>query len=204
MRTLVEANRINEFELELELAFKNVLKVISRMPHCGSDEHLVGTSGRLARAYVEDFFSGLFEDPDEIFKRGIWEPLKGSNQMVWVREIDFVSFCAHHILPFTGKVHVAYVPKIKMVGLSKVPRVIEVYSRRPQLQERLTEQLADCYMRNLEPHGVGVMVEAEHQCMSCRGVRKPGAITVTTALRGCFEEGSTKEEFLLGANQWKK
>lgn len=189
----------NDLTRELEISFQRVVDALcTHSEECADDRHLKDTPGRLARALVEDYFSGLWSDPDKIFTRGVWEPVKQTDQMVMEKNIDFVSFCAHHFSPFVGHAHVAYVPDKKLIGLSKIPRVVEVFSRRPQVQERLTEQIADCLEKNLEPQGVGVVIEAEHFCMACRGVRKSGIFTRTTALRGCFVDGKTREEFLLG------
>ena len=111
--------------------------------------------------------------------------------MVLVKDIEFSSMCEHHLLPFTGHAHIGYLPDGKVVGLSKLARVVEALARRPQVQERMTEDLADLIMRELRPRGVGVIVEAEHSCMTIRGVRKPGSATVTSALRGLFKSNPT-------------
>jgi GTP cyclohydrolase IA len=116
---------------------------------------------------------------------------------VLVKDIGFESMCEHHLLPFVGKAHVAYLPEGKIVGLSKIPRVLEVLSRRPQVQERMTEQLADLLMEELEARGVGVVLEATHSCMTIRGVRKPASVCITSAMRGAFQtQPSTRSEFM--------
>jgi GTP cyclohydrolase I len=117
--------------------------------------------------------------------------------MVLIRDIQFESFCEHHLLPFTGKAHIAYLPNGKVVGLSKIPRVIDVLAKRPQMQERLTEELADLLMRELDAKGVAVVMEATHSCMTVRGVHKPGSTFVTSAMRGAFKERlATRSEVL--------
>jgi len=141
----------------------------------------------LTRGYstcVEDVINGaLFDEKHE--------------SMILVRDIELYSLCEHHMLPFYGRAHVAYLPNGKIVGLSKIPRVVDVYARRLQVQERLTDQIADALMRVLEPHGVGVVIEAFHLCMMMRGVEKQNSKTVTSALRGAFrDDAKTREEFL--------
>ena len=141
----------------------------------------------LTRGYstcIEDVINGaLFEEKHE--------------SMILVRDIELYSLCEHHMLPFYGRAHVAYLPKGKIVGLSKIPRVVDVYARRLQVQERLTDQVADALMRVLEPHGVGVVIEAYHLCMMMRGVEKQNSKTITSALRGAFrDDAKTREEFL--------
>jgi len=147
-------------------------------------EGLRGTPQRVANMYTE-LFSGLREDANSHLKTCFIED--GHDEIVLVKDISFYSMCEHHLLPFYGKAHVAYLPsKGRIVGLSKLVRVIESVSRRPQLQERLTSNVADIITEELKPKGVVVVVEAEHLCMSIRGVGKPGSITVTSAVRGLF------------------
>ena len=116
--------------------------------------------------------------------------------MVVVKDIEFYSLCEHHLLPFFGKVHIAYIPNGKITGLSKLPRVVDVFARRLQLQERLTNQIKDCIQQTLQPQGVMVVIEAEHMCMQMRGVQKMHSMTVTSAFSGVFEEQPTREEFM--------
>jgi GTP cyclohydrolase I len=148
-------------------------------------EGLVDTPERVARMYTE-IFSGLIEDPDAIVDALYVE--EQHEEIVMVRDIPFYSVCEHHLVPFFGKAHVAYLPDGRVTGLSKLARLVDVYARRPQMQERLTCQVAETLMESLHPYGVLVVVEAEHLCMGMRGVRKPGAVTVTSAVRGTFAE----------------
>ena len=120
----------------------------------------------------------------------------GYDQMVTLTNVQFYSMCAHHLLPFQGKIHVGYIPDKRICGLSKLARVIDKFSHKPQLQEKLTQEIANFLDEKLKPKGVAVLIEGEHMCMSCRGVKKPGAVTVTTALKGKFHEADVKQEFL--------
>ena len=155
---------------------------------------LKDTPKRVANLY-EEIFSGLNTPTEEILKSIEGE---SHDEMVLIKDIPFYSICEHHLLPFIGKAHVAYVPsKGKIVGLSKLARAVEIFAKRPQLQERLTSQLADLIMKKLKPKGAMVIVDAEHLCMSMRGVKKPGSRTVTSAVRGIFRtKESTRTEFL--------
>ncbi len=148
-------------------------------------EGLLDTPKRVADMY-EEIFAGMGQDATEHFCVTFNE---GHQEMVLVREIPLYSMCEHHLLPFLGRAHVAYIPGKhgRICGLSKIARVVDVYAKRPQVQERLTSQIADTLVSSLEPQGVIVVIEAEHMCMSMRGVRKPGAITTTSAVRGIFE-----------------
>ena len=147
-------------------------------------EGLVETPQRVARMYQE-IFAGLYENAEEHLSKVF---TVGNNEMVVEKDIVFYSSCEHHLMPFYGKAHVAYIPNGKVVGLSKLARTVEVYAKRPQIQEQMTGQIADAIMEHLGPQGVMVMVEAEHMCMTMRGVKKPGSKTVTIACRGIFEE----------------
>ncbi|MCR9036811.1 GTP cyclohydrolase I FolE [Tractidigestivibacter montrealensis] len=156
---------------------------------------LVGTPDRVARAY-EEIFSGMQEDPGHYLRKQFHEP--GNEEMVVVRDIPFASMCEHHILPFMGKASVCYIPRDgRITGLSKIARCVTGYAHRLQLQERLTSQIADAMVRELNPLGVLVVVEAEHTCMTIRGIRTPGAKTVTSAVRGCLKSDiKTRSEAL--------
>ena len=141
------------------------------------------TPDRIARMY-EEIFAGLEQDTEEILSKTFSVE---NNEMVIEKDIVFYSTCEHHFMPFYGKAHVAYIPNGKVVGLSKLARAVEVYAKRPQIQEQLTGQVADALMQYLAPKGVIIMMEAEHMCMTMRGVKKPGSKTVTFAMRGAFE-----------------
>jgi GTP cyclohydrolase I len=148
---------------------------------------LLETPARVARSYAE-MMAGLKQDPREHLRVVFKERY---DEVVLLRDIEFHSLCEHHLLPFTGRAHVAYLPDGKVVGLSKLARLVEGYARRPQLQERLTTQVADALMDELNPLGAACVIEAVHTCMTLRGVRKPGSVMVTSALRGIFKENSS-------------
>lgn len=157
-------------------------------------EGLQKTPDRVARSWVE-ITSGYDQNAGEMVQSALFET--SGKEMIVVNDIDFFSVCEHHLLPFFGKAHVAYIPKGKIVGLSKIARVVEVYARRLQVQERLTAQIADCLMENLEPLGVAVVLKAQHLCMMMRGVQKQGSHAVTSEMLGCFKNDSkTRAEFL--------
>lgn len=145
-------------------------------------EGLKDTPNRIARMY-EEIYKGMDEDAAEHLAKTFTVE---SNEIVVVKDITFYSMCEHHLMPFYGKVHIGYLPDGKVVGLSKLARTVEVYARRPQIQEQMTTQIAEAIMEHLKPQGVMVMAEAEHMCMTMRGVEKPGSQTVTMAARGCF------------------
>ncbi|MCS7020435.1 MAG: GTP cyclohydrolase I FolE [Gemmataceae bacterium] len=171
-------------------AVREILLAIGEDP---DREGLRETPERVARMYAE-VFSGLHEDPT-IHLRKMF--VQKHDEMVLVKDIPFASFCEHHLLPFMGLVHVAYLPNGRIVGLSKLARVVDTVSRRPQVQERMTEQIADLLMEHLRARGVGVIIEADHTCMSIRGVRKPGARTITSSMRGGFlEHPATRAELM--------
>lgn len=162
----------------------------------GEDAHREGlreTPERVARMYAE-VFAGLREDPIQVLQTGFEE---GYDEMIVARDIPFYSMCEHHFLPFFGVAHIGYVPRGRVVGISKLARVTDIVARRPQLQERITAQIADTIVEALDPMGVGVVVEAEHLCMAMRGIKKPGSRIVTSVNRGCFrEDARTRAEFL--------
>ncbi len=162
----------------------------------GEDIHregLVDTPERVARMY-EEICGGLEETADTHLSKTFTST---NNEMVIEKDITFYSLCEHHLMPFYGKAHIAYIPNGKVVGLSKLARTVEVFARRPQIQEQLTVQIADAIMENLNPKGVMVYLEAEHMCMTMRGIKKPGSKTVTTACRGLFlEQESLRQQML--------
>jgi GTP cyclohydrolase I len=166
---------------QIEHAVRLILEAIGEDPN---REGLIDTPKRVAKMYAE-VFAGLTEDPKEHFQTVFSEE---HEELVLVKDIPLFSMCEHHLVPFFGVAHVAYIPRGgKVTGLSKLARAVEAVARRPQLQERITSTVADSIVETLEPHGVMVVVEAEHMCMTMRGVKKPGAKTVTTAVRGIFE-----------------
>jgi GTP cyclohydrolase I len=165
----------------IEKAMREIIEAIGLDP---LHEGLIETPERVARFYSE-VFQGVHQDPGDVIDAFFGD--EHYEEIVMVREIPFYSMCEHHFVPFHGQAHVAYMPKGRVTGLSKLARLVEGYARRPQMQERLTAQVANCLQDRLDPHGVLVVVEAEHLCMSMRGVRKPGAKTVTSAVRGLME-----------------
>jgi GTP cyclohydrolase I len=171
-------------------AVHSILEAIGEDPE---REGLRDTPRRIADMYSE-VFGGLDLDPGEYLKVGFEESHK---EMVLLRDIPFTSMCEHHLLPFVGKAHVGYIPSGRIVGLSKLARVVDGFARRPQLQERLTSQIADLIVDEIGPRGVGVVIEAQHYCMIMRGVKKPGSTMVTSAMRGIFRTNPpTRAEFL--------
>lgn len=166
------------------------------MVHVGENperEGLLKTPERVKKAY-EFIFGGYKEDPKEILKDALFT--SSNDEMVLLKDIEFYSTCEHHLLPIIGRVHVAYIPDGKVVGLSKIPRVVNVFARRMQIQEQLTEQIADAIMDTIEPKGVAVVVQARHMCMEMRGVEKINSTTTSSALRGLFKKDQkTRAEF---------
>jgi len=156
-------------------------------------EGLANTPERYAKA-LQYLTKGYREDPQEILKGALFSV--DYDEMVIVKDIEMFSLCEHHVLPFFGKVHVAYIPKGKVIGLSKVPRLVEVFARRLQVQERLTTQIAETIQKTIQPLGVGVVIEARHLCMMMRGVEKQHSATVTSSMLGAFRAQQTRQEFL--------
>lgn len=172
---------------------ENVKKIIETIGEDPSREGLVKTPERVAKAYAH-IFGGYDKDPKAVINDALFE--SKSSEMVVVRDIEFYSMCEHHMLPFFGRVHVAYIPNGKVVGLSKIPRVVDIFARRLQIQEQLTEQIADALMNAINPKGIGVVASARHMCMEMRGVEKMHSSTTTSALRGLFlKDAKTREEF---------
>lgn len=168
---------------KIEDAVKLLLEGIGEDP---DREGLRDTPSRIADMCGE-LFSGMGEIPQEHLSKTF---SADNNDLIMEKDITFYSLCEHHLLPFYGKVHIAYVPDGKVVGISKLARTVEVYARRPQIQEQLTAQIADAIMKYLKPSGAAVVIEAEHMCMTMRGVKKPGTKTVTMAVRGCMEDNT--------------
>jgi GTP cyclohydrolase I len=158
-------------------------------------EGLRDTPARVARAF-EDWFSGYADDP-EVFLERTFEEVEGYDDLVILRDIDFESHCEHHLAPIIGKAHIGYLPAGRVVGISKLARVVEAYSRRLQVQEKMTAQIAQCIQRVLNPRGVGVVIEAAHQCITTRGIHKSRVTMVTSSLLGSFRDNpDTRKEFL--------
>jgi GTP cyclohydrolase IA len=174
----------------IERAVKEILAAVGEDPN---REGLRETPARVARMYAE-LFSGLHDDPRVHLRKFFTEKY---DEMVLVRDISFNSMCEHHMLPFTGVVHIGYVPNGKVVGLSKLARVVESISHKPQVQERMTEDIANLLIEELDVKGVAVVIEATHSCMTIRGVRKPGSICVTSAMKGIFRSNlSSRSEIM--------
>ena len=174
--------------------FENAVKTM--MTHVGEDpsrEGLEKTPQRVRKAY-EFMYGGYNEDPKEILSSALFT--SSNDEMVLIKDIEFYSTCEHHLLPIIGRVHVAYIPDGKVVGLSKIPRVVDIFARRMQIQEQLTEQIADAIMDTISPKGVAVVVQARHMCMEMRGVEKINSTTTSSALRGLFKKDEkTRSEF---------
>lgn len=173
-------------------------EILSRLGEDPNREGLAATPERVEKAM--DFLTkGYDQDPAQILRGAMFEV--DYDEMVIVKDIEMFSLCEHHLLPFFGKVHVAYIPKGKVIGLSKVPRIVEVFARRLQVQERMTRQIADAIRDAIAPQGVGVVIEARHLCMMMRGIEKQHSSTVTSAMVGCFQHKETRAEFLTLARQ---
>lgn len=175
---------------DVKLRYKNIIEDL------GEDtdrEGLLKTPERAAKA-MQFLTQGYHQDPVEILKSAMFK--ESYNEMVIVKDIELYSLCEHHILPFFGKAHIAYIPDGYIVGLSKLPRIVDVFARRLQVQERLTEQVLDCINDTLKPQGVAVVIEASHMCMMMRGVQKQNSVTTTSGFRGQFEKIETRNEFL--------
>lgn len=174
----------------IERAVREILAAVGEDP---DREGLLETPARVARMYAE-MFSGLHADPRPHLQKFFTEQY---DEIVLVRDISFCSMCEHHLLPFIGKAHIGYMPNGKVIGLSKLARVVEVVSRRPQVQERMTEEIANLLVSELDAKGVAVVVEASHSCMTIRGVKKPGSLCVTSAMKGLFRSNlSSRSEVM--------
>ncbi len=185
-----DEDTIGEFdEKRAEAAIRELLIAVGEDP---DREGLLETPARVARAYKE-IFAGLYQKPEEVLTTTFD---LGHDEMVLVKDIEVMSSCEHHLVPFHGVAHVGYIPSTdgKITGLSKLARLVDVFARRPQVQERLTTQIADSLMEILDPRGCIVVIECEHMCMTMRGVRKPGAKTITSAVRGQLRDVATRNE----------
>ena len=197
MITLYVENIMADFEYnegtteELSSHYK---QVIEKLGEDVNREGLVKTPERVAKA-MQFLTHGYDLNPDSIIQEAIFH--EEYSEMVIVKDIELYSLCEHHMLPFFGKAHIAYIPKGKIVGLSKIPRIVDAYSRRLQVQERLTIEIRDCIQRTLEPQGVAVVIEASHMCMQMRGVQKQNSVTTSSAFTGLFlKNDSTRKEFI--------
>ena len=181
-----------------ENSVRNMLTIIGEDP---DREGLIKTPNRVFKAY-EFLTQGYKQDPKIVLNDALFE--SSNNEMVLVRDIEFYSLCEHHLLPFMGRGHIAYIPNGKVVGLSKIPRMVNIFARRLQIQEQLTEQIANAINDVIKPKGVGVVIEARHMCVEMRGVEKINSTTTTSALRGCFiKDAETRKEFFSLINSHK-
>ncbi|HCQ30166.1 MAG TPA: GTP cyclohydrolase I FolE [Flavobacteriales bacterium] len=186
-----KVEQYNEEKIEkLSSLYKESLSILGENP---DREGLKQTPERVAKA-MQFLTHGYDLDPAEILRSAMFT--EDHNQMVIVKDIEIYSMCEHHMLPFFGKAHVAYIPNGKIVGLSKIPRVVDAYARRLQVQERLTDQIKDCINNTLKPLGVAVVIEAAHMCMQMRGIQKQNSFTTTSSFTGAFEKEPTRREFL--------
>ena len=186
-------NSDTEFREGLDELASHYEKILSLLGEDPQREGLQKTPMRVAKA-MQVLTRGYAQDPKQVLLDALFD--EKYNQMVIVKDIDFFSMCEHHMLPFYGKVHVAYIPNGHISGLSKIARVVDIYSHRLQVQERLTQQIGDCIQSALKPLGVMVVIEAKHMCMQMRGVEKQNSITTTSAFSGAFNQAKTREEFM--------
>jgi GTP cyclohydrolase IA len=189
-----DVRELDSVNIDFETARQAVTQLIRAIGEDPDREGLQNTPDRVARMYAE-LLSGYSMDPEKIINGALFNI--NYDEMVLVRDIEFYSLCEHHMLPFLGRAHVAYLPKGKVIGLSKIPRIVEMYARRLQVQERMTRQIADLLQHLLEPQGVAVVVEGMHLCSMMRGVKKHGARMTTSAMHGAFRANlATRQEFL--------
>lgn len=190
-KEIKQGGGLGEEELiKLQEHYTSILSLIGEEP---TREGLVKTPERVAKA-LQFLMQGYHQSPEDILRGAMFR--EDYKQMVIVRDIDFYSMCEHHMLPFWGKVHIGYIPNGYITGLSKLPRVVDVFARRLQVQERLTTEIKECIDKTLNPLGVIVVIEAEHMCMQMRGVQKQHSLTTTSDFTGAFKEAKTREEFL--------
>lgn len=179
-----------EKTVQIAAHYKEIIRLLGEDPQ---REGLLKSPERVSRA-LQFLVQGYDQDPNEILKSAMF--VEDYRQMVIVKDIDFYSMCEHHMLPFFGKAHIAYIPNHHITGLSKIPRVVEVFARRLQVQERMTTQIKECIQNTLHPLGVMVILEAQHLCMQMRGVQKQNSITTTSDFTGVFQQAKTREEFM--------
>lgn len=186
--------KIEHYDVEtIDVLAENYSAIISNLGEDISREGLLKTPERVAKA-MQYLTHGYGIDPLEILKSAMFT--EDHRQMIVVKDIEVYSMCEHHMLPFFGKAHVAYIPNGKIVGLSKIPRVVDAYARRMQVQERLTDQIKNCIQEALNPLGVAVVIEAQHMCMQMRGIQKQNSVTTTSSFTGAFEKDKTRKEFI--------
>ena len=186
--------KIEQYNTEAtEILSHNYKTIIENLGEDVTREGLEKTPERVAKA-MQYLTHGYGLDPLEILKSALFT--EDHQQMIVVKEIEVYSMCEHHMLPFFGKAHVAYIPNGKIVGLSKIPRIVDAFARRMQVQERLTDQIKDCIQAALEPLGVAVVIEAQHMCMQMRGIQKQNSVTTTSSFTGAFEKDKTRKEFI--------
>jgi GTP cyclohydrolase I len=190
MATLTSAEPVSAADLTTEELYRELLVRVGEDP---ARDGLLDTPKRTARA-LEFLTRGYTQNLETVLHGALFDV--DYDEMVIVKDVEFYSMCEHHMLPFFGKVHVAYIPKGKVVGLSKIARLVEVFARRLQVQERMTRQIADSIQEAIAPQGVGVVIEARHLCMMMRGIEKQNSSTVTSAMVGCFQRRETRSEFL--------
>lgn len=187
---VLDDHRDSAGEESIAALMRRIIELLGEDPN---REGLKNTPERFEKA-MRFLTKGYGQDPEKVLNGAMFNVCY--DQMVVVKDIEMYSLCEHHMLPFFGKVHVAYIPKGKVIGLSKIPRLVEVFARRLQVQERLTRQIADAIQEAITPQGVGVVIEARHLCMMMRGIEKQNSSTVTSAMVGCFREKETRSEFL--------
>lgn len=196
LRTVRGRPKTKKRKSPTETEAENAVRTLIRWAGDDPDrEGLKATPGRVVRAYKE-WFSGYDEDPNDYLRR-TFEEVGGYDEMVLLRDIRFVSHCEHHMAPIIGRVHIGYLPRNRVIGISKLARLVETFARRLQVQEKMTAEIANCLSVVLKPHGVGVVVEAEHECMTTRGVNKTDVTMVTSRMVGAFRnQKQTRDEFL--------
>ena len=192
MHNILDTNVSTDNENTVEQLMFHYKKILELLGEDSEREGLIKTPERVAKA-MQFLTNGYHKDPSEIIRSAMFR--EDYRQMVIVRDIDFYSLCEHHLLPFFGKAHIAYIPNKYITGLSKIPRIVDVFARRLQVQERLTMQIKNCIQDTLNPLGVMVVIEAQHMCMQMRGIEKQNSITTTSDFSGAFSEMTTREEF---------